>query len=267
MTKYRASVVGAVALAVASIATGVAQAQHVSAGVTVTVAQHAPVHYGGLYIVYFGLPKKDHASLTGQVTGAPAGTPVELQAKTFPFHKPFGNTAATTTNSSGAFTFTVRPALETRYRVRVLTATSRTVSYYVTGGFREPQPGHCQTAPTCRVTAVVLNYYPRAVARREGTKHWFLYQGVKRNCCHDPAPPKRLSRSASATARVHRVNATTYRLKVTFTYHVGAHYYWYRWGTCQRESARSDGFGLPRHIGPCGARSLPWKLFSLAVVT
>lgn len=267
MAKYRSILLGVAVLIAASLGTDTAQARLGSAGVTIEISQQAPVHYAGLYVVYFGLAKKDHASLTGQVTGAPAGSHVELQAKTFPFHKPFADTASTTTDSSGAFRFTVRPVLATRYRVRVLTATSRTVSYYVTGGFREPQPGQCQTEPTCRVTAVVLNYYPARVARREGTKHWFLYQAVTRNCCHDPAPPKRLRRSVSATARVHRVNATTYRLRVTFTYHVGAHYYWYRWGTCQRESARTDGFGLPRHIGPCGARSLPWKLFSLAVVT
>jgi hypothetical protein len=226
-----------------------------------TISQHAPVHHKALYAVEFGKRKAGHGRISGQLPGAPPGTTVTLQANRFPFHTGFRAVAHHQTSTTGAFHFRVKPTLATKYRVTALTLTSRVVTFYVVSGYTYLSQQRCETAPTCTVGATLDQFYPAQLRHSEGDKRWFLYAKVNRNCCHTPAKPRLLARTNHATVQRQKVNATTEQ--VTFTIHlrVGTRFYYYRWGSCQRETEAQDGFNLPRHFGPCGGSSVPWRYF------
>ncbi len=66
-------------------------------------------------VVVFGNPVK----LSGRLTGSPsAGQEVKLQADGFPFDR-FKQALTATTDSTGAYSFTFTPQLNTKYRVTV----------------------------------------------------------------------------------------------------------------------------------------------------
>lgn len=228
---------------------------------TITISQHSK-HGAGFYWVNFGLRKQDHGKITGTVASAPMGTPVTLEAKRFPFKASWRTVGKTTTDANGRFHFPVRPILATRYRATTTVTTSRTVTFYVEAGARRTHNRPCSTQPTCTTGSTFLIYYPKSVARTESAKRWFKYHNVTRNCCHPTKPPRTLYRTSTAKVASHRVNATSYRTRFTFHQRVGLHYYYQSWAACQRETERHDGFGVPKHVGPCGARSVASRVFA-----
>jgi flagellar hook-associated protein FlgK len=92
---------------VALLATGVALAAKPPAN-TVTVTAHPST-------VTFGRA----STISGAVTGAGnAGVSVTLQANPYPFTGGFTNAGSAVTDASGAYHFTVTPAVNTRYQVQ-----------------------------------------------------------------------------------------------------------------------------------------------------
>jgi hypothetical protein len=101
-------------------------------------AHHKPSHQGagggqpGLSAapnpVVFGSP----TVLSGRITGGNnGGLTVTLQGAPHPFTTFNNAVATTTTSSSGRYSFTRRPRLHTRYRVRIGAALSPTVTVFV----------------------------------------------------------------------------------------------------------------------------------------
>lgn len=228
-----------------------------------TITQHAPVQQGTIYAVEFGERQDGHGRLTGHLTGAPPGTTVTLQARRFPFRHAFRSVATTTTSSTGRFHFPVQPTLATKYRAKALAFTSRVVTFYVVSGEKQIHQQTCQTRPRCTVGGTFRQFYPALLARKESAKRVFVYKKVKLNCCAYPSPPRKLNRTSSATVRRHKVNATTYRFTFKIPLNVPTQdYYYYRWASCQRETEAKDGFGLPKHLGPCGGPTVAYRYFA-----
>ncbi|MGH2958743.1 MAG: hypothetical protein ACRDKE_04000 [Solirubrobacterales bacterium] len=66
--------------------------------------------------------------VTGALKGKPsAGLAIELQASPFPFTA-YTGVAGTTTSGTGAYTFSVQPLINTRYRIATTTQTPQVVS-------------------------------------------------------------------------------------------------------------------------------------------
>lgn len=249
----------AVAAAASVLAIGpsaVVQSAH--AAVSISVVQHGGTWQGKYHWLRY--PTGDR--LTGSVAGVHRGTPVRLQAQTFPFTKAFATIAQTTTGTAGAYTSKVTPSLATHYRVRSGGVTSRTVTYYVFPAFKLVSQNLCVgTGPTCGVSVAFYNWIPSSVAHKETTKKTYLYVGINSTA---PQRPPTLFLHPSFTQTITRVAANKWLFQLHFSYQrAGA--LWVQWATCTRETETSDGFGLPVHTG-CGAASVPDRSARLAVL-
>jgi len=220
------------------------------------------VHRGEYAVIYHGR-RNSQGHIVGRVVGASRGLAVHLQASRFPYQRSLHRIKTTTTGRNGRFQFTVTPKLATRYRVTALALTSRIVSFYVVAGFREVQPPTCSSQPKCYATSVFRDFYPPRVASKEGEKKWYLYQAVKRK---GTGKIRRLRLAPAGTDSRKRLNATTFQNTFTFPIVYRPKQNRYRFGVCQRETERLDGFGMPHHYGPCGANFLPYKVLASPAV-
>lgn len=232
----------------------------VSAATSITVVQTgAGAPYHGLYWVNY----PQAGRISGTVAGAATGTPVVLYASRWPFRSGYASISHTTTASGGTYSFSVKPATATRYRVGVGSARSRTVIFYVQAESKFLHQTSCLgKTPTCDVTASYLNWIPRNVFRQEIRKPAHFYLGVHRGSL---TPPTRLFANRAFRLRIKRVSADKARSTVKFTVNGGPGLYEFQWVTCTRQTESADGFGLPVHTG-CGKPSVPNKSEVLAVL-
>src|SRR3954452_7856588 len=114
-------------LAATTALTAVAPAAHAAVSITATQHGAAAPWLGKYYWTHF----LGSGRVTGTVAGVAVGTPGRLQAQVFPFTHAFAQVSQTTARAGGAYAFTVRPHLATRYRVKSAGTTSRTMTFYV----------------------------------------------------------------------------------------------------------------------------------------
>src|SRR2546421_10810069 len=86
-------------------------------------------------IVHYLRPAPSADTISGRLSSGKRGVRVFLQAKAWPFTGPFKTVARVRTGRRGAYHFTVRPQLATRYRVLVGRARSAARTVYVTNGY------------------------------------------------------------------------------------------------------------------------------------
>jgi hypothetical protein len=232
-------------------------------GATPAVTIHATSRYRPVtraVYVKFKAGNGARANIHGSVTGAASGEVVKLFAQQFPFKKkPVLARSLTLTGASGAYSFPVRPTLATRYRVRLfngstLLATSATVVVYVVERVPNVTGKPC-SRPVCVEVAHIRVFLPAVTLRREISKHWYTYFGLRLDPVVQPPPPKWIHLGAGhprvGTRR--RVSADEFKFTIKFSFTIGSDGYSWRANWCTKDTESADGLNLPgRHN--CGAK-------------
>jgi hypothetical protein len=58
------------------------------------------------------------------------------------------------------------------------------------------------------------------------------------------------------SSRAARVSATEFDFRVSYTFRIGNHAYYWWWAACTQDAVTKDGVGLPGHHD-CGAKRFP----------
>jgi serine/threonine-protein kinase len=228
-------------------------------------------------------PAAATAKLGGEITHATIGEVVRLYAQQFPFTNapaPVESIALNPVGGTATYSFTVTPALATRYQVTLLrsaTATtpvassaSRTV--YVTSSSQLPFYGNyhgtlCLSRPACRAAANFIIYFPSSALQTEMSKRKYLYLAFSLTPSGTVPPPlTSLPLDANGTiSKLQRIVDNAYSISISFTYNVGNSPIANSsvdFGFCTEQTEAQDGIGLP---GPsaCGASSIPASAYYL----
>ena len=199
------------------------------------------------------------AQIHGTISGAINGEVARLFAQPFPFkHAPARIASLTLTRSTAPYSFTVAPALATRYQVEVFSnrtattplAASATRTVFVSNLMLTPLPGPC-SHPVCRQKIHVQEFVPASALRDEISKRWFFYLGVSLSL------PKFLTLDTHATiSRSTQTGASSFVRTISFSFRIGTsnHGIFY-YNLCSKDTEAGDGLGLPgRHS--CGAKRI-----------
>ena len=260
-----AALAGAAALAAQLTVIAPAQA----AGPTITIfatAKLAPVTHDVL-VFYKDGGGYASAKIHGKITGAAAGEVAALYAQRFPYKtRPVRLGAVTLSSSTPVYSFTVTPALATRYAVRLFAsgtsetplASSVAVNVYVTrSGFI--RGGSTCSRPVCHEVLHVFTVLPSSALGTEIGKHLSLYFGLSLSPTGEPPPPHWLYLNAGhpTQTKSRRVNAGEYETTITLTFTIGNDGWYWIPGVCVKDTESKDGLGLPGHHG-CGTlRRIP----------
>ena len=203
---------------------------------------------GGLTWATFG----STAQISGTTADGQAGTDLELQQSVFPFNAEFSSVGQTTTGAGGAYSFTTKPSVATRYRVVLAsdaTSTSKAVTVYVAAHW--------------------INHSTRSCSGFSCTKHSRTRSSSRRRSPSVKLGNARTSTSASATApnprrppasswfktgRLRHLHGARYGTGFRVTFSTPQAYY-YEWAICTKDTETKDGLGLPGHHH-CGAPSI-----------
>lgn len=208
------------------------------------------------------------AEIHGTITGATAGEVATLYAQPFPYEKPAAPAGSTTLGAAGpgAYSFTVKPTLATRYEVTLFAgpsattplATSPTQNVYVgTGGSETSREACIQFA--CTLTSRVFWIVPSSALQTEMSKHIYAYFGISFRPLSAPKPPQWLYLNAGhgKVTLAQRISADEFETTVTFSYRQifnSSTFYsgFPAWLVCDKDTVAKDGMGLPGHHG-CGS--------------
>jgi hypothetical protein len=222
------------------------------------------------------------AKLSGTITDATAGEVARLYAQQFPDTSAPVLVQSVTLRPAGrtaTYSFTVSPALATRYQVELFRnaaattplATSAINTVYVTSSY---QPDHdlfhnglCFTRPTCSVALDMDVYVPPAALQAEMSKRKYSYLAHELGPLGaTPAPLTSLSLATNGTiTKLRRIANNEYEIAMSITYNVGNGPIGSSsviFGFCTQQTEAQDGIGLP---GPsaCGASSVPVSAYYL----
>jgi hypothetical protein len=243
-----------------------AAASSAKSTVTVTIAAKSrfPLVTGDVLVV-FRSARFGQATIHGSITGAVSADVATLFAQPFPFkHKPVRTgKPIRLTGASQTYSFKVRPAIATRYLVKVSTAgpsgtqvgASAVQTVYLTSN------GHVTGArvcgrPTCREKLRIYTVVPASAVRRERPKHLYFYFGINLNRRKTPPAPKNLHlRIRHTVTRARRISATEWERTIAWSFFVGDDGYNWLFAVCARDTESKDGVGLPGHHG-CGAKTI-----------
>jgi hypothetical protein len=235
-----------------------------AAGPVISIAATSKIKpvTGYVLVEYRGGPYAS-ARIHGTITGAAAGEIVILYAQRFPYTKAAAPVRSVTLSAAGpaAYSFTVTPALATRYKVKLFArktattplATSRTHSVYVTVGGSATGGRPCGR-PVCRETLHQFVILPGSALRLEMSKPFYPYFGLRLGSAGAPALPKWLYLSAghASVGRAQRISAVEFERTITFSFTIGNHPYNWAWLVCLKDTVSRDGLGVPGHHG-CGS--------------
>jgi hypothetical protein len=252
-------------LTIAGLAGGLASAAAVipaqaastadSYGVTISARSDLPSVTGDTYVVYRGAKGTDAATLTGQVTGATSGDVVKLYARPFRTrsYKPTGKSKKLNGTSPQSYSFKVKPGIETRYQVRVLTGSTldaaASTPVYVTEDLTFAGAKLKCHGATCRLSLRLTLILPASALRTESRKHWYLYVGAL--TAKGGLPKYFVLSRRSKAAKAVKVNRHVYLVPVTFIGPSLHHKLGYIPDACTKDTESRDGMGLPGHHG-CG---------------
>lgn len=249
-----------IAIAVLAVALGAAAASAASKPGLSLKAKHTIINY------------KKSATLTGTLSTGKKGVLVKLQDRVWPFKGSFKTVAKTHTRAHGAFSFSQRPSLATKYRAVApkghAKSASRTV--YVVKAFKvlrcvltgrgHTYPGctNSNTAPPGKYTwRITLEFvYPASVVGREKSKPVYTYFG---ETFGSETTPKTLKRGTTDRQHLRGKSSTVVKFAKRVT--VPHKAYFMEANFCTKTTERKDGFGLPGAPGShmCGAKTIPGK--------
>jgi hypothetical protein len=244
-----------------------------STGPTVSISARSLLpRVTGDVLVFYKTGKYGNATISGDVTNAVAGDVVKLLAQPFPFRKPAAPTGKPLTLSTAGtvpYSFTVTPLIATRYQVEVLASGSSTPVkstvqlVYITNGGRVTGGRTC-ARPVCSEKFRVYQTFPPSALRRESTKHWYVYLGLRLTTGRGiPPAPKWLYLDKKATVtKAKRIAADEFERTVRFSFRIGNDGYHWLWNVCAKDVEAKDGVGLPGHHS-CGVRRIRSNVFYL----
>jgi hypothetical protein len=229
---------------------------------TVTIAARSffPPVTGDVFVLFRAPARFSTAQIHGKISGARSGEVARLFAQTFPFrHAPSRIAAVTLTGATATYSFTVAPALATRYRVEVFangTATTPLASSAVSTVFLSNlmnMSGLSRCArPVCRERIRVVELVPASTLRTEIAKRWFFYFGLNLSTRGTPPPPRFLTLDThAAISRSVRVSAGSFAVTISWSFRIGNDGFFFNFNFCNKDTEATDGLGLPGHHG-CG---------------
>ena len=252
------------AAAIAAQLTVIAPAQAAAPTITIFATAKIPPVTHDVLVFYKDSGGFASAKIHGKITGAAAGEVAALYAQQFPYKtRPVRLGAVTLESSTPVYSFTVTPALATRYAVRLFAsgtsktplASSAAVNVYVTnGGFTTG--GTTCSRPVCHEVLHEFTILPSSALGTEIGKHQYLYFGLSLSATGEPPPPHwpYLNAGSPTQTKSRRVNAGEYETTITFTFTVGNDGWYWLWSSCVKDTESKDGLGLPGHHG-CGTLS------------
>lgn len=220
----------------------------------------ALVVYGTKPSVYHWKKNWSIATISGTVSGATAGDVATL------FAAPFGADSFTSTGQTSTlaatgsdnYSFTVKPALATRYEVQVATgatldSTSAAQTVYSS---LAPIPYKLKTRCSgghCKITGKLRVLVPSGALTTESHKRWFFYFEVVYPKFSKYFP---LDRAASAS-KATKLNPGEFQISITipFSSHLRNPAPYAVFTQCTKDEVTKDGIGLPGHHG-CGAAKI-----------
>jgi serine/threonine-protein kinase len=204
-----------------------------------------------------------NAKFTGEIKDATTGEVVRLYAQQFPYASAPAPIESVTLNPVGGtatYSFTVTPALATRYQIRLLRSATATTALatsvirtvYVAGFELYGTYTPCPTQQVvCHLTIKTIYYRPPAVLLAEMSAQKHLYLGFSPASDENPPTSMRVETNGVVFSKPERIADNAYDITVSFSYNAsnGA---FRSMGICARVAEAQDGFGLP---GPpaCGA--------------
>jgi hypothetical protein len=229
----------------------------------------------GNVFVFFRSGTASSAMIKGSVSGTTDGQVLQLFAQQFPFKKaPVALGSPITVAGTGMpYTFSVTPALATRYHVELFTdstettvaATSAVRVVYVVSRGRWSRVQSCNRRgqrPVCHQRVHLKVTVPPSTLRAEQRKRFHLYFGLKLDRSgREPGPPKQLKLGAGhgRVVSVKKLNAAQYLATMTFSFRVDHAGYYFVIDACQKDTEPTDGLNLPGHHG-CGDRIISIKI-------
>jgi eukaryotic-like serine/threonine-protein kinase len=224
---------------------------------------------GDTYVLYDPHAKMAGAFLSGAIAHATTGEVAQLYAQQFPYTSPPEPAGSVTLHPNGgtaAYSFTLSPALATRYQVRLLRSTAAATplavsaikTVYVVGYaayFSNPDSapinmGLCPAGQSaCTATFPVTVYVPPAALRGEMSQREYVYRPPAGTAAGRATS---LQRDNGATISApQRVGTDAYEVVVSLSSAAGPAF-----GYCTEQTEAQDGIGLP---GPsaCGSANVP----------
>lgn len=257
------AVAAAAGTAIASAAIPAQAAGPATYSVTISAKAALP-NITGYTVVFYKSGKYSNATIHGSVTGAVAGDVARLYAQPFPYKTPPVRVSAATLKPTGTtpapYSFQVRPALATRYRVAIMTGSQTDVTsaqqiVYVGTGGKWLKYNQCRTRPTCHMTLRLDVWMPRSAYKVEAAKHQYFYLSVKRTAHREPGLPKYLYLDKKVSTSVKKINSGEFEVTYKFAMDIGTGGYRWLSSACQQDDVARDGIGLPGHHG-CGDKRM-----------
>lgn len=253
---------------------GIAPAQAASPTVTIFATSKRKPVTGDVYVI-FRAGTFSSATIHGKISGAAPGDVAVLFAQPFPYKKaPVRLNSFRLKTASPVYSFTVTPALATRYSVRLFAsgqpdvplAISQTQNLYIignsfwTGGQTCNRPGG---RPVCHQTVYQYLLEPASALSLEMAKPLLPYFGLNLGSTNVPPPPKWLYlRGGHATvSKARKISAFEFERTISFSFTINGDSYFWAWLSCLRNTLPKDGVGLPGYH-ECGAsrvlRTIPY---------
>lgn len=249
-----------VAIAVLAVAVGAATASAASKPGLSLKAKHTIVPY------------RTAAKLSGRLSNGKKGVLVKLQDRVWPFKGSFKTVAKTHTRAHGAFSFSQRPSLATKYRAVAPKAHAKSAdrTVYVVKGFKVVScvvtgRGHTYrcaanlplSAGHYKLRYLIAFRYPATVYKEEKGKPVYAYYAIRYGSREQT--PRTLKRQHNL--RQHSRGKGTTEFGFTRKFVVGRKAWDIGVNFCTQTTERTDGFGLPGAPGShmCGAKTIPGK--------
>jgi hypothetical protein len=266
MSKFRRGVSFA-ALAAGALAAGLLPASvAIAAAPTITISATSAIKpvTGDVFVVFQG-GSIAKATIRGAVTGAAKGEVARLYSQQFPFKAaPARIGSLTLSVATQSYSFTVTPTLATHYWVELFAnaaatkpiATSVTRVVYVSSGGGVKGGATCGR-PVCHEQIVIDLLMPASALTYEMSKHMYPYFGLTLGTKNVPPPPKvlNLGGGKASVTTWKRISAGDLQAKISYSFTIGNHSYYWLWAACTKDSVTRDGLGLPGSHG-CGVKQI-----------
>ena len=240
------------------------------ADVTIHAVSALPPATGDVYVRYQS-GQDAHAQISGTIQPAASREVARLYAQPFPYTSGPAPVASVPLNPAGGtadYTFTVTPALATRYQVELFrsstaaTPLGRSASqmlYVASDITATVTSGDSCSPPTCQAAFTETVLVPSSALQAELAKQWFWYFAVNLAATSQAPRPTLLRLGADDPIRTApaRVSADEFKISATFTfdYSAGSSWHWAAHG-CTKDIEAQDGIGLPGSHG-CGNATIP----------
>lgn len=216
---------------------------------------------GDVLVVYRSGTTFETAAISGDAANVTAGEVIRLFGQRFPYKKAPVQVGSpvSVTGVTQHYSISVTPSLATKYQAEVFAdgtsttplAVSAIQVVYVAAKTTYFGLRRCGR-PTCHETVLIRTTVPPPTLRTEMAKRWFAYFGIRFSPT-GTLRPRFLKRGGGGAhfGTTRKVSARVYQVKLTLSFFIGNHGYFFQFNTCQPDSEAKDGLNLPGHHG-CG---------------